>query len=447
MLQYDYFQPPATLAKLPAWLTDRRVRDIYDSPRARALIVTDGSESYQVIVPRLALVDLNQLVHLAWTNLSVSSLDASEWISGIPGAYDLPTIVDTSLIDLPTLCVPGNDVDTYYTLSGQELVKAFSPEPVSYNFCKPVSTDPTSVNRENDIDQIHQKVHSFTTRRITARLEETLSIPPLPEAARRIIALDSDPNHDLDDLTEVIEFDPSLCSRILGWANSAYYQLENPVTRVSDAIMRVLGFDKVKSIALGIALNGTLALPETHVRGLSPYWMSAIFCASTMEALTPLVHRDTRPDTGMAYLAGLLHNFGMLILGHVFPPIYTDICNHQEANRHLPHTFLDQHVFGLPREVIAGALLESWQLPQPVCDAIRFQYVPDYTDDNAIYVYMLQLSQQLLANAGIGDYPLGQPDIQLIQRLGLNESGLERVMESIDNSSDEMENLASAISS
>ena len=45
--------------------------------------------------------------------------------------------------------------------------------------------------------------------------------------------------------------------------------------------------------------------------------------------------RAQRPEAGLTYLAGLLHNFGYLLLAHVFPPHFSLICRHLEVNPHL----------------------------------------------------------------------------------------------------------------
>ena len=431
----------ANLNKFSGWLVNSVEKPTMNSAWARALIVSDGGQCYQIIVPGKAFTDLRRLKHLDWLSINTISEDSSESISAIPGAYGLPTIIDQRLLAMHVLTIPGNTPDSYYQIDGVQ----YENTAKIYDFCHEISLDPTPVDREHDLTQIHGSLKTFTTQRITSRLEETLSIPPLPEAASGIIALQSNPFHSLNDLAEVIELDPSLSARIIGWANSAYYQLENPVTSVNQAIIRVLGFEKVKAIALGLALNSSLTLPDAHVRGLSPYWLSAVFCASTMEAISPLIQLEPRPDTGLAYLSGLLHNFGMLILGHVFSPMYADICKHQEANRHLPHTFADQHVLGIPREVISGALLEAWSLPQSICDAIRFQHVQNYQADNATYVKMLQLSQQLLSTEGIGDYPKDRANPEIMDTLGLNAKAIKKVSLTIEQSSEELNKLATAI--
>ncbi len=268
---------------------------------------------------------------------------------------------------------------------------------------------------------------------------------PLPEAVRRIVALQADPNYDLADLVQIIETDPSIASRIMGWANSAFYNPDPKAKSLEDAVMRVLGFDTVMSMAQGMALGQTLRLPSEEVRGLPSFWLDAIFAAATMETLARRMPKEGRPEAGLCYLAGLLSNFGTLVVGHVFPHQHAQLCLLQEANRRLPHSHMGQHVLQLPREIIAGALLEAWSLPEPVTDAVRFQNLDDYQGANRSYVLLLRLSRQLLGNQGITDVPAMAADELDLDTLGLDEDAVDHVMKLVNASKDELDGFASML--
>ena len=135
---------------------------------------------------------------------------------------------------------------------------------------------------EPDRVRVNNAISAFTELRIQQRLDETLEIPPLPEAARRIVALQSNPNFDLSELVSIVETDPSIAAKIVSWANSAYYAANPPARSLDDAIMRILGFDLVLNLALGLVLSGTLRLPESAVRGAPPVWLEAVFTATPM---------------------------------------------------------------------------------------------------------------------------------------------------------------------
>src|SRR5690606_21803229 len=172
----------------------------------------------------------------------------------------------------------------------------------------------------SDIDQILTAVRNFTQLRIKQRLEETLELPPLSDTAQRIIKLRVDPDADISDLAQIVETDPSLAAQVVSWAASPYYSAPGKIKSIHDAIVRVLGFDMVLNLALGLALGKTMSIPKNGPHGALPYWQQAVYMAATIEGLVTAIPRDQRPSFGMAYLCGLLHNFGYLILAEVFPP-------------------------------------------------------------------------------------------------------------------------------
>ena len=233
----------------------------------------------------------------------------------------------------------------------------------------------------------------------------------------------------------------------MGWANSAYYGSNVPAKSISDAIMRVLGFDLVFNMALGMSIGASLALPKSHVSGASPYWLDSVYRAATMEALARQFPKQEAPDPGTCYLIGLLSNFGTLVMGHVFPPQYTTICQIQEANPKLPHHFIDQHVMGLNREVIASTLLEQWDVADEITNAIRFQYTPNYVGDHQLYTHLIALTIELLQQQmePDGSQPIDPHLTEWAVTLGICEHGLQEVVEVIHTSQQELSSLAKAL--
>lgn len=413
--------------------------------KARAVITADADGEVQLIAPERSLLDLNAVRRHLGRKLRARPYDVDHVTSAVPGAYELPVVLDQRLAEAADVALATEEPGKYVRCRGTDLLDGYFDTRV-VPMCEPISTDPTPRLRDGDQQQINDSVSRFTERRLQERLDQTLHIPPLPEAARRIVALQADPNYDLDDLVQIVETDPSIAARIMGWANSAFYHADPPAKSIKDAIMRVLGFDTVLAMALGMALGDTLRLPKAHVSGLPPYWVDAVFTAATMEALARRQPSEGRPQSGLSYLTGLLANFGTLVVGHVFPPQYESICMLQEANRHVPHSHADQAVLQLPREMIASALLELWALPQPVCDAVRFQLAAEYTGANASYVQLLRFTRQALGNQGITDFPV-EPLTDLdSDALGLSRPQVQEVLTLIGDSRDELDGFATAMS-
>jgi HD-like signal output (HDOD) protein len=301
----------------------------------------------------------------------------------------------------------------------------------------------TTEDSRPDRARILDAVSSFTTLRIQQRLDETLEIPPLPDAARRIVALQSNPNFDLSELVAIVETDAAIAAKIMSWANSAFYAADPPARSLDDAIMRILGFDLVMNLALGLVLSGTLKLPDNEVRGAAPLWLKSVFTAAAMEAIAKRLPSDSGLTPGSCYLAGLLCNFGTLVLGHVFPPQYQAVCRLQEANPQLPANIIDEHVMNLPREVLASTLFEQWQLPDELVTAVRHQHTADYAGPHATWVNLLQVAIRMLED----DLEGGgwEIDNDALAKLGLKAMDLEAVASILQESRMELESLARAV--
>ena len=418
----------------------------YDNPpaeqRVRAFLGADTDGQMQVIAPESALVDPASIKTSTARELRSLPESTDTTISAIPGFYGLPSVVHTSLKRQRDLALSTEVPGQYVRVTGEQLAQLCgSHDSFEAQFCDQPSGTPADTTR--DLADITHAVESFTTRRIEARLDETLHIPPLPETARKIMALQAAGEFDLSELVQIVETDPSIAARIMGWANSAFYGTTTPSKTIHDAINRVLGADMVFNMALGLAIGKTLALPHSHVAGANPYWLDALYTAATCEALAKHSRLNDPMDPGLAYLTGLLANFGTLVVGHVFPPQYETICRLQEANPQLPYGYVDQYVLMVNREVIASTLLEQWELPDEICTAVRHQQVADYVGPHQSYVDVLKLSQDLVRheNADLTD---AQSEAAAL--LGISTTAAQEVNSLVTNAHEAFDDLARGMS-
>ncbi|TVP54031.1 MAG: HDOD domain-containing protein [Halomonadaceae bacterium] len=282
---------------------------------------------------------------------------------------------------------------------------------------------------EQDESQLQQALERFTGLRIQQRLDDTLDIPPLPETAQRILHLRMTPNAEVGELADIVESDPSLAAQVVSWASSSFYASQSPVNSIYDAIMRVLGFDLVMNLSMGLALGRSLKQPKEAPEGFIGYWKQSIWMAQAAGALVAMMPRRQRPEFGLVYLGGLLHNFGYLVLAHVFPPHFSLVCRYSDANQHLDSDYSEQHLIGLTREQIASELMYLWQLPPQVVSAIRQQKYAGFRGEHQAYAHLLYLARALLIERGITlGPPMAVPD-ELYQSLSLNPDKVAKEMD------------------
>jgi len=298
---------------------------------------------------------------------------------------------------------------------------------------------------DDDPTLIHSALTQFTALRIRQRLAETLEVPPLPDTAQAIIRLRVDPYSNIEKLSRIVERDPSLAAQVVSWASSSYYAAPGSVKSVQDAIVRVLGFDLVMNLALGLSLGKTLTLPTDPDQGANAYWHRAIYVAACVGALVGAIPREFRPGFGLCYLAGLLHNFGYLLMAHAFKPHFEATHLMIALNRHLEHQHIEKHILGITREQMASGLMGSWSMPSEVTLGIRYQGDPHYLGAHCDQAQLIYLAQHLLQEYGLLPPRHHLFDASVYERLHINTDSIEALMTQLQQSQPELDLMASAL--
>lgn len=208
-----------------------------------------------------------------------------------------------------------------------------------------------------------------------ARVQDILLLPPLPAIALKLLQLLGREDCDVQELARLIEQDPGLAARIVGIANSAYFARPTPVCSVADAIVRVLGLNLVRGIAIGIALSKPFDASACPDFQLDRYWYRAMASATLAAQLAPLAHL---PETAhnCLFLSGLLHNLGQLVLVHAFPDRMSQVFRAWMREPEQGLLALEARHLAIT-ETEAGALIaRRWQLPNGVTDVIEFRRDP-----------------------------------------------------------------------
>ena len=425
-------------------------------PRVRMALLNDTLGRYRVIFPDNAMVDVDRLNQSLGRELRALSLKEigrlrqkhqMREIAPLPAITHFETAVDEEVASLSRIRFYSGQGDEDLVLT-PEAYQALLGRIHRFPFTRALTDIPVNVHApEQDEAQLRSALKNFTGLRIRQRLDDTLEIPPLPETAQRILHLRMNPNAEIGQLADIVEADPSLAAQVVSWASSSFYAAQTPVKSIYDAIQRVLGFDLVMNLAMGLALGRTLEQPRDQAEGYVGYWTQAIWMAQATSVIIAMMPRRERPVFGLAYLGGLLHNFGYLVLAHVFPPHFSLMCRYTEVNRHVDNSYVEHHLLGITREQIGGTLMDLWNMPEEVTAAIRHQKNPDYQGEHAIYANALYLARALLIERGI---PLGPPMTvpeSLYERLNLSPERLGEELDVLLENADSVRSMAGMLSS
>ncbi len=260
------------------------------------------------------------------------------------------------------------------------------------------------------------------------RIQRLDHLPPMPDMARRILELAADPEATVEQLAELVEVDPSLAAQVIRWAKSPLYAYRGNISSVREAIIRVLGFDQVMNLALGLAALRPLSVPRAGPIGLSAFWQHAVYSAVLVQRLASSLPVESRPDVGICYLAGLLHNIGFLLLGHLYPAEFGYLNRLIKANTELSIIRVEQFALGIDHSKLGLWLAQAWRLPEELVVVLGEHHNLGYQGQHVTYVQLVQVGDYLLKGIGVGDAASGESPTEAIEALGFSAQELDAIM-------------------
>ena len=200
-------------------------------------------------------------------------------------------------------------------------------------------------------------------------------MPAFPKSVQKILELTRDVNCTPRDLVQVIEKDPVVTVKVLKVVNSAYYRLPKQITSVSHAVV-YLGFNTIKNLALGIAAIGML--PKQNAAGfdVDQYLLHSLSTAGIAKLLASNID-DVDPMD--CFIAGLLHDFGKVVLAQFLPGEFRLALAASHADGSSLHNALRQNI-GADHAAVGAMLVEKWRFAPDLIDTIAHQFEAEEID-------------------------------------------------------------------
>lgn len=237
-------------------------------------------------------------------------------------------------------------------------------------------------------------------------LNNLSSLPAMPAIAQKLLALQLDTEAGEKQMLALVEQDPQLFARIIGLANSSAMGARRNITDIKSAAMH-LGMKRLKAVAIGIATMSKMA-NQPPVKNFDPHdlWSHSMTVAIIMNMISREMPKRIRPDDNQIFLAGLLHDIGLMALH------FLDLEASEELHRQLrlqpkrPICDLEMELFGMTHGHIGAQLVQHWQLPKEIIEVVGLHHSDDITNlalDNPL-VRLVNISEKLLPDFGITEH-------------------------------------------
>ncbi|MBL8730738.1 MAG: HDOD domain-containing protein [Planctomycetes bacterium] len=211
---------------------------------------------------------------------------------------------------------------------------------------------------------------------ILAIVNSTIELPTMPEVLLKLNEVMANPDSSAADVAKVISADPAVATNILRIVNSAYYGLQVRVSSVSLAIS-VMGFNMTKKLALKAAVFSAFGKRREKIQHFDPlaFWRHAVFTgiAARTIASVSAVFADMHPED--AYITGLLHDIGKIILFEKCAPKYLAVLR-KAAGERRADVEVEGEDLGFTHADVGSVLAIKWSLPEDLAIAIRYHHAP-----------------------------------------------------------------------
>jgi putative nucleotidyltransferase with HDIG domain len=210
------------------------------------------------------------------------------------------------------------------------------------------------------------------------------ALPVMPRKAAALLRT-SDETVSAVELAAIAAGDPVLSSRLIGAANSGAYGSRHTITGLKEAALRV-GVPEARKVLLAACLGGLFAS-----KPLQELW---VHCQE-VAAKAFEIAQECGVDGNNAWLAGLLHDIGRLVL--LSCPPCAAVSMMEFLGEGFPLVYAEMLTFGRDHASTGAALLREWNVPLEIAAAVEMHHEPERSPDALASVLFLADEGECLA--------------------------------------------------
>jgi HD-like signal output (HDOD) protein len=193
----------------------------------------------------------------------------------------------------------------------------------------------------------------------------------LPEAVIKIKQLIDDDTTSMDDIAEVINYDPAIMSQVLKISNSALYKFPNTITTVTKSI-QVIGTRSIYDLVLAYGVANAFKDIDPDVVDLEKFWEQGVSCALLCKYLAEEVGLK---EPEKLFVCGLLHNLGELVLVQLNPAEANKCASISSENTPL---MLQKKYLGFSYADVSSELLKLWGIPTDISQIVSKTHISEH---------------------------------------------------------------------
>jgi len=236
-------------------------------------------------------------------------------------------------------------------------------------------------------------------QRILDKLERVNKVVAMPAIAMQIIEQLDNPNFSVAQIAKMIEQDQSIVARILKVANSPFYGFQKKISTVELAII-VLGTNSIKEVLYGFSIKRVFNRIMTVGFDIEKFWEYSLYCGAASKVIA---RRLGYKLAGEAFIAGLMHDIGVLIIVQYFAPDFKKI-NQLLLTTSMTLIEAEQKILHTNHTEIGAWIAQKWNLPERLTTAIMNHHTPYNYFGTANDTEATEIDQPLTAIVSISEW-------------------------------------------
>lgn len=270
-----------------------------------------------------------------------------------------------------------------------------------------------------------------TARDFAAFVEKNLEIPTIPDVAARALREMGNPRADGPRIAAIISRDHGLTTRVLQLTNSAAFGLRRKVVSLEQAAM-ILGFNRLKTLVISASCRQLYR----HFGWLEmELWLHSVACA----AATQLIAKQAGIPAGEAFVAGLMHDVGKVVMNNAEPDQFREVVKAAEDGSGYDAEGLEREAFGFSHSEVGALLIRRWDLAPELESVLLMHHDPELLvtqeDDVQKTTWAVMLADEICHREGLGtapvEYAYGLEESEAAMALGLDEDDLPDLIEKV----------------
>jgi Predicted signal transduction protein len=249
---------------------------------------------------------------------------------------------------------------------------------------------------------------------LLSRIEGLQHIPTIPAVLAPLLRYLDQPVEQLDvqKVTDMIAQDKSLAAQCLQMANSPLFGHWQKIDSLKGAIVG-LGFQRVSDIAMSC---GVLNIAPKSGGGLDPvvFWEHSLGCALVCRHFA---RKISYTDPGKAYLAGLLHDLGIIVNLWTLPKEFQRAYDLARSDG-IPLHEAEQSVLGFTHCDSGKLLADRWELSPDLREVVSLHHTAHAAHENPGLVAVVELSDLLCRMGGLNYGYVENREINLLEQPG-----------------------------